>query len=299
VANYRVTAERSFRAPVLVMALEGWVDSGAGAATAISSLLGNRSTEVLVIFDNDAYLDYRARRPILHISDGMNKGLTWSQIVLRSGTDNAGHDMLFLVGPEPDARWQEFCASVVELARGYGVRLMVGLGAFPAPVPHTRPVQLVSTATTEELARQVGFFPGTLDVPSGIQGALESAFAEAGIPAVGLWARIPHYLQAMPYPAAAAALVDGLAAVAGLSLESGDLHEAAARSRAQVDRLIADADEQAKALVHQLESQVDDPVVRPERGLAPNPLPTGDEIAAELQRFLRQAGEQGAPGPGE
>ena len=125
-------------------------------------------------------------------------------------------------------RWHQFIAEVVQLTSRFEAKMVVGLGAFPAPVPHTRPVRLVGTSTEAELAGQIGYLPATIDVPSGVQGALEFAFGETNIPAVGLWARVPHYVSAMPYPAAAAALLDGLAQMAGLELDTSALHAAAA-----------------------------------------------------------------------
>src|SRR5947209_5958343 len=152
-----------------------------------------------------------------------------------------------------------------------------------AAAPHTRPVRLAATATTPELASRVGVVPGTMEVPAGIEAALEQGFAATEIPAVGLWARVPHYVSAMPYPAASAALVDGLASVAGLTLESAGLHAAADVTRSRVDELIAQSTEH-KAMVSQLENNIDAAEGTP---LDLGPLPSGDEIAAELERYLR------------
>lgn len=282
---YELTGEQPrLERPVLVVCLEGWIDAGYGAQAAVASLLGSLTTQVVATFDAEELLDSRARRPVLHLVDGVNTGLTWPEVQLRAGKDRAGSDLLLLVGPEPDLRWRAFTRSVAELARRLDVRLAVGLGAFPAPVPHTRPVRLASTATTPELAAQVGFVPGALDVPAGVQAALERGFSEAGIPATGVWARVPHYVAAMPYPAASAALVDGLAAVSGLVLDSTDLHAAAALGRQRIDELIAQSDEHT-AMVRQLEAQADAEEVPPPLDL--KDLPTGDELADELQRFLR------------
>jgi predicted ATP-grasp superfamily ATP-dependent carboligase len=155
--------------------------------------------------------------------------------------------------------------------------MAVGLGAFPAPVPHTRATRLAATASTRELADRVGFVPGRIDVPAGVQAALERAFADAGLPAVGLWARVPHYLAAMPYPAASAALLRGLTELTGLAIDVDELDRAAAETRVQVDELVTNNAEHVQ-LVHQLETQVD------------AELPSGDELAAELERFLRDEG---------
>lgn len=271
-------------APLLVVAMDGWIDAGAAGAAAAGHLLSTLPTEVAARFDGDALVDYRARRPTLRVADGLNAGLTWAEPELRVGQDRTGNWVLVLTGPEPDMRWHAFTDAVVELATRFGVRLACGLGAFPAPVPHTRPVQLASTATQRHLAEMVGFVPGTIDVPAGIGAALEAGFADADIEAVGLWARVPHYVSAMPYPAAAAALLDGLAALSGIELDVRELHAAAALASARIDELIANSDDHT-ALVRQLEAAAD--IGETGSPLDPTDLPSGDEIAAELERFLR------------
>ena len=269
--------------PVLILGMEGWIDAGAGAATATAKLLEALDTRIVGTFDTDVLLDFRARRPTMRIVDGVNTGLHWPEIHLRAATDSTGQDVLLLVGPEPDHRWKEFTATVVELVRGWNVRIAVGLGAFPAPVPHTRAVGLASTATSQELAQLVGFVPGALEVPSGIHGALERAFAHAGIPAIGLWARVPHYVTRMAYPAASAALLRGLHHVSGVEVDPGDLVRAAESVRLRVEELVA-ANPEHLALVRRLEEQYDAQV---DTGISLADLPTGDELAEELERFLR------------
>ena len=275
--------------PVLVMAMEGWIDAGLGGGAAMSALLSSMNTDVLATFDDDALIDHRARRPVMRIRNGVNTGLTWPEIILRSGTDASGRSVLTLSGPEPDLRWRQFTTEVVALSGRLGVELVVGLGAFPAPVPHTRPVRLAATATTADLAQRVGFLAATIDVPAGIHGSLERGFAEAGIPAVGIWARVPHYVAAMPYPAASAALLEQLTELAGLTVDSSALRQAATATFDQIEQLIANSEEHT-SMVRQLETQHDQ-----ESGdAAPfelGNLPSGEEIAEELQRFLR--GEQG------
>ena len=264
----------------MVMTLEGWIDAGLGAAAAVAALLGSVATELLSSFDADALLDHRARRPVMRIVDGVNSGLMWPEIQLRYG-QASGRDLLLLVGPEPDHRWRAFADAVAELAGTFDVRLLVGLGAFPAPVPHTRPSALASTATTSELARQVGFVPGALDVPAGVQAALERRFADLGLPAVGLWARVPHYAAAMPYPEASAVLLEGLAQLTGIDVDTAELRRAAATTRERLDELIANSEEHS-TLVRQLEEHADAESERPF-----GPIPSGDELAAELECFLR------------
>lgn len=283
-------------APVLVVCLEGWVDAGLGADNAISTLLAAAPTELVATFDGEELIDQRARRPVAHIAQGVNEGLTWPVIQVRLGTDRLGADVCYLVGPEPDFRWRSFVVDVVELTRALGVRMAVGLGAFPAPAPHTRPIRLAATAPADsaELVPRVGVVQGDIDVPSGVWGALELAFGDAGIPAVGLWARVPHYVAGMAFPGASAALLDGLAALTGLSIDTAELHTAADQARQQVDELIAKSGEHQQ-LVRQLERNVD---VAEGNPLEVGQIPTGDELAAELERYLREdrgdTGESGA-----
>jgi hypothetical protein len=249
------------------MCLDGWIDAGQAAATAMSSLRQGTHPELLATFDSDELIDHRARRPMLRIVNGVDAELRWPELRLEAATNGSGRNVLLLSGPEPDMRWHQFIDEVISLATRLGVEMVVGLGAFPAPVPHTRPVRLAATSTDAELAGRVGFIPATLDVPAGAQGALEYAFGAAGHPALGLWARVPHYAAALPYPAAAAALLDELAVVASVEVDTS--------------ALLSGSQEHLE-LVRQLEQQHDD-----EAGMAFGDLPSGDELAAELERFLR------------
>ncbi len=289
-ALYEIHERLDLDAPVLIMALDGWIDAGAGAARATSALDDLLDSVLLASFDTDELLDHRARRPVMELVDGVNTRLSWPTIELRAATDGAGHDVLLLVGAEPDHTWRAFAAAAVDLALDFGTRLVLGLGAYPAPVPHTRPTQLASTATTAELAQRVGnAVGGTINVPAGVQAAIERQCAEVGLPAVGLWAQVPHYAAAMPYPAAAAALIDGVAEIGGLVLDSQELHDEATSTRLRLDALVAESDEH-RELVTQLEAHVDAQA----RGEwvegdedAPLEMQSGDELAAELERFLR------------
>lgn len=269
--------------PIMVITLEGWVDAGLAASSAASTLLASMPYELLASFDGDELIDHRARRPVLRVVDGVSTDLRWPEIRLVTATNRTGRSVLMLTGPEPDMRWHRFIDEIVTLASRLEVQMMIGLGAFPAPVPHTRPVRLTATASSAELAAQVGFIPHTLDVPAGAQAALERGFADAGIPAIGLWARVPHYASAMPYPAAAAALLEQLSRVGEIETDTKALSSAAAATHTQIEQLIAGSEEHA-AMVRQLEAQLD---AEPEAGGDLGLLPSGDEIAAELERFLR------------
>jgi proteasome assembly chaperone (PAC2) family protein len=280
---YDLHERPELESPVLVVVLEGWIDAGLGAQQARACIAEQIDAVTVATFDTDALLDHRARRPTVELVDGVHAGLEWPSIELHAATDLAGTEFLFLVGAEPDHQWRAFSAAVVDLALEFGARLVTGLGAYPAPVPHTRPPGLASTATSRELADLVGHLGGSVAVPAGVQAAIEARSGEIGLPAVGLWAQVPHYVAAMPYPAAAIALLDGLQRVAGLRFEPRGLGELAAAARARIDELVAQNSEHME-MVAQLEAQAE---VAEADGNDLGPLPSGDELAAELERFLR------------
>ncbi len=269
--------------PVLVIGLEGWIDAGLGASTAMSTLLSTIPTEVLATFDTEYFIDQRARRPVVRIIDGVTTELTWPEIQLRYGRDGDGADMLFLVGPEPDFHWSDFVDVVTDSAGRFDVRLTVGLGSFPAPTPHTRPVRVIGTAPAQSahLLSVVGTMAGEIEVPAGISAALELGFAEVDMDVITIWARVPHYVASMSYPQAAAALIDGLARISGLTLDASELRASSEEVRLRVDDLITNNPDHG-SMVEQLEQAADADEEHPVEE-----LPSGDELAAELERFLR------------
>lgn len=282
-------------APVMIVALEGWIDAGAGAANAMAALLSSTGAETIAEFDADRLLDHRARRPIMHLVNGLITGLTWPGIELRAGTDSSGNDLLLLVGAEPDFEWQGFADAVVDLADDHECRMIVGLGAYPAPVAHTRPTALSVTTSSADLSATLhGYVRGTLDVPGGIHSVIDVVANEAGIPTLGLWAQVPHYVASMPYPAASVALLEGLTDVAGLHLEQGQLPSDARATRLRLDELVAE-NVQHQTMVTQLEEMMDQGLGGPDE--APtfgfDHLPSGDELAEELQEFLRDRPDEG------
>lgn len=277
--------------PVLVVGLEGWIDSGMGAANAMSALNAGTDAEVVATFDADRLLDHRARRPIMHLVNGLITGVSWPSIELSAGIDSHGRDLLLLEGAEPDFEWRAFSDTVVDLALEFGCRMVVSLGAYPAPVPHTRDVNLSVTTSSAQLSDELhGYIRGTLDIPGGIQAVIDVDCNQAGLPALGLWAQVPHYVSTMPYPAASLALLEGLSDVAGIDAHRGQLAADAAATRIRIDELVEE-NAQHQAMVSQLEEFVD-------QGLGDGPvdapsfdfdrIPSGDELAAELQEFLRQ-----------
>ncbi|HTV10712.1 MAG TPA: PAC2 family protein [Acidimicrobiales bacterium] len=279
--------------PVLVLGLEGWVDAGFAAATALNALLESVPHELVATFDADTLLDQRSRRPLLRVSNGVHGPLTWPELRLYSAVETGGRSLLVLAGPEPDFHWRAWSSEVIALALRLETEMVVGLGAFPAPVPHTRPVRLAATADNVELAGRVGFLPATIDVPAGAQAVLEVAFGDAGIPSIGVWARVPHYVAATPYPEASAALLDELAKLTDVRIGTEALHQAGRKAKEQIQGLI-EASEEHMAMVRQLEQQYDSEVgMSATAGTDWANLPTGDELAAELERFLRGEGGSG------
>lgn len=277
-------ADPELNEPVLVVCLEGWIDAGLGANTAITTMLNSIPTEILATFDTEYFIDQRARRPMARIVDGITTELTWPEIQLRYGQDGDGADILFLVGPEPDFHWSDFVDVVTDSAGRFDVRLVVGLGAFPAPTPHTRPVRIIGTApeSSAHLLPLIGTVTGELEVPAGISAALELGFAEVDMDIVTLWARVPHYVASMSYPQAAAALIDGLARIAGLTLDASQLRTSAEEARQRVDNLIVNNPDHT-SMVEELEEAADET----EGTSLGEELPSGEELAAELERFLR------------
>jgi proteasome assembly chaperone (PAC2) family protein len=282
---YELYEDVTLMEPVLIVGLEGWIDAGLGASAAIQALLESSPTELLAGFDDDRLLDQRARRPAARIADGVTTSMSWPAVELRTGVDLEGRDVLYLVGPEPDMHWNSFVDAVVELAQRLDVRLVVGLGAFPAPAPHTRPIRLTATVpeSSARLLEHFGLVVGEFEVPAGISTALELGFGERGIDMITLWARVPHYVASMPFPQASEALIEGLCRVAELSFDVTQLATEADGTLAQIDDLVASNPEHV-AMVRSLESAVD---AAEGNTLGIDELPTGDELAAELERFLR------------
>jgi predicted ATP-grasp superfamily ATP-dependent carboligase len=209
--------------------------------------------------------------------------LEWPEIELLTATVEGPHDAALLVGPEPDARWEAFAEAVVDACRRLAIETVITLGAYPAAVPHTRPAGIMraGNALAGDIvpeAQPIVSYSG----PVGVGAALQVMFQEAGIPAAGLWAEVPHYLAASPYPVGALELVRVVSATLQTSVETTELEAAAKAHRQQVDEAIADHAE-ARDMVLALEQHVD-------AGRTMEDLPTGDDLAAEIERFLRSQG---------
>jgi proteasome assembly chaperone (PAC2) family protein len=277
---YRLHESPDLTDPVLVVGLDGWIDAGYAATNAVGTMLEGAGYVTVATFDADLLLDHRSRRPTMHIDDGVNTGLTWPTIELRAAVDIEGAEALFLVGAEPDHLWRAFSAAVIDLAHEFGTTEVVSLGAYPAAVPHTRPVRVIGTAVDAERAHRVGTVAGRIDVPAGVHAAIEAAADESGLPSLSLWAQVPHYSAAMPYQEASLALIEALGTHALLNFPKGTLADDARNARARLDELVGNNAEH-QAMVAQLEHQYET-----SEGIR-GPLPTGDDLAAELEQFLR------------
>jgi predicted ATP-grasp superfamily ATP-dependent carboligase len=282
--------------PVLVAALDGWTDAGGAGTTAGELLLDQFEVAEVGAFDPDALYDYRDRRPTVAIDRGLLGAPRWPELTVDLVVPPSGPRLVVLAGAEPDLRWRTVSQDVIELAEALGVRRYVGLGSVPGPIPHTRPVQLISTSSDPGLLNRFGRPHEQVVVPASCQVALEAQLRSAGITTLGLWARLPHYV-ATDYPAAAKALLERFSAYAGTPVDVSGLDEAIEEQRVQLDEAAA-ASEEITEHVRGLESMYDavleaerqerfEGVSDPLQGLSPEQVPSGDEIAAELERFLR------------
>jgi hypothetical protein len=276
VSLYTLAGDHDLIDPILLAAFDGWVDAGSAATTALAILADDG--DLVATFDADRLFDYRARRPPLEIVDGRLTTLTWPELVLRR-TRLDDRDLLVLVGPEPDYRWRALTGDIVELAGRLGVVQWVSLGAIPAAVPHTRPVPIIGTEASPGLLRGdvIAGPEGTLRVPSALVSALEIEVAAAGIPALGYFAQVPHYVSG-PYATAALELLRALATHLGAEIPA---HELADESRELRDRLdtAAGLDETTRSYVERLEAMYDE-----------QRLPSGDDLISDIERFLRDQG---------
>lgn len=273
--------------PVLVAALDGWVDAAGAATGAAEHLAGDG--RLVARFVGDELFDYRSRRPVLDVVDGTLSRLSWPQLTLRHRRCD-GRDLLVLSGAEPDMRWEGLAADVVGLARSLGVTEWVSLGAVPAAVPHTRPVPVMCTASEDGLLRngEIRGPAGILRVPAAALSVLEIAASDAGLPAVGFFAQVPPYAGS-GYAAASVRLLEYLGRHLSVAFPLDALRELADTERIRFDAAVA-SDSETRDVVQQLESAAPDEWAQS--------LPTGEELASELERWLREHAGDDTEGTG-
>src|SRR3954471_23563867 len=276
--------------PVLVQALTGFVDAGSAIQLFRENLLDNLETRGVATFDLDQLLDYRSRRPPMIFMEDHWESYEAPSLALHLVRDQLGSEFLLLAGPEPDLQWERFIAAITGLLERFGVRLTVGLNAIPMAVPHTRPVSVTAHATDQRLLGDRESWLQRVQVPASVGNLLEFRLGEAGHDAMGYAAHVPHYLAQTTYPAAAQLLIDSVSSSTGLALPTGELRKASELVRADIDKQIAE-DEQAARLVSSLEAQYDAFLRGRENNLlaeSDTPLPTAEELGAELERFLAE-----------
>jgi hypothetical protein len=283
--------------PVLVQALDGFVDAGAAKRLAREHLL-RRGSRVVARFDVDQLHDYRARRPLMVFAEDHWESYADPELAVHLVEDDAGTPFLVLAGPEPDVQWERFVAAMQLVIEQLGVGLTVGLNAIPMAVPHTRPVGVIAHGTSPEHSDGHERWVGTVQVPGTAGHLLEYRLGEAGRDAAGFAVAVPHYLADTEYPAAAVVLLESVASVSGLTLGTEELVATALSTRTALDTQIAESPEVA-AVVQALEQQYDAFQAGRERSLLGQDaadLPTADELGAELERFLAEQGRENPPG---
>jgi len=280
------------RAPALICAFTGWNDAGDAASAALSMIGASLGATRFARVDAEDFFDFQAQRPTVEITESRTRAIVWPEIeIFEARVPRAHRDLVLLQGPEPSFRWRSFCASVVELAEALGTQMVVTLGALLADVPHSRPVPITGLSSDDALVQRLGLPGSSYEGPTGIVGVLHAACQEAGMPTASLWASVPHYVAAAPNPKAALALVRKLESLVGVTVDASELESAAGDYERQVS-LAVQSDPDVQAFVERLEAAAEEE----EPTLRPQDLPSGDVLAREFQRFLRQRGP-GEAGP--
>jgi predicted ATP-grasp superfamily ATP-dependent carboligase len=264
------------RSPRLVAAFRGWNDAGASASLAAGYLRAATNAERFAVIDSEPFVDYQQTRPHVQLADGYVRNVEWPVTELFADEDS---DLVLVLGSEPNFRWRAYTDAVCSIASSLHVELVVTLGALLADTPHTRPIPVSSTGSDEELIGQLGLTRSNYEGPTGIVGVLHDACDRTGIRSASLWAATPHYISATPNPSAAVALLERLTDLVSTPGPNDDLRRAASEYQVRVAAAIAE-DEDVQAYVAQLEEQADE-----------EDAPSGDELARQFERYLREQGE--------
>jgi predicted ATP-grasp superfamily ATP-dependent carboligase len=274
------------RAPAMVCAFKGWNDAGDAASAALNFVGSALGATRFARIDPEEFYDFQATRPLVRLSDGQTREIVWPGVdIYQARIPRAPRDLILLAGPEPSMRWRGFSALIVDLAEALGVQLVVTLGALLADVPHTLPVVVSGLASDPSLVERVGMIGSNYEGPTGIVGVLHAACSDAAIPSASLWASVPHYVAATPNPKAALALVRRLEGLVGVSVDADQLERDSADYERQVG-LAVQSDPDVQAFVERLEKSVES------QPTDTRDIPSGDLLAREFQRFLRQRGAQ-------
>jgi proteasome assembly chaperone (PAC2) family protein len=276
------------RAPAMVCAFQGWNDAGDAASSAVSFLASTLNARRFARIDSEDFFDFQANRPTIRFDESGKREISWPSVeILEAAAPRAPRDLVLVQGIEPSLRWRSFTAHLVDLAEALGVQVVISLGALLGDVPHTRPVAMSGHASDAALLERLAIQPSAYEGPTGIVGVLHTACADAGIPSASLWAAVPHYVAAATNPKAALALLRKMEVLVGVSVDVSELESAAADYERQVG-LAVQSDPDIQAFVERLEQAADS-----EGQTSPEDVPSGDMIAREFQRFLRQRGPEG------
>ena len=288
----------SLERPVLIGAFRGWNDGGQAATLAAGYLARLWGAKKFADIDPELFVDFQATRPMVSLAEGRTRKIEWPENTFyRARIPGADRDAILLVGVEPNYRWRTFSEIVTDLARDLGVELAVTLGALVADVPHTRPSPVTGAATDPQLVDELGLQLSRYEGPTGIVGVLLDSCRRVGIPSVSLWAAVPHYVQLAPSPPAAKALCERLAGVLATDIDVTELTEASDEYVEQVSQAVA-TDTETAGYVEELERRTDSLDWLEES----DDLVSGDALAAEITRFLREreadgdVPESGGPG---
>ena len=279
----RISHRPELNRPVLVAAFRGWNDGGQGATLACGYLGRVWDAERFADLDPEGFVDFQATRPQVSLDEGLTRHIEWPENAFyHASIPGLDRDAILMLGVEPNFRWRTFCDLSVGLARDLGVELVVTLGALLADVPHTRPAPVTGSASDPELVRRLGLQQSRYEGPTGIVGVLHDACREAGLDSASLWAAVPHYVSLAPSPRAARAIVDRLGTLLGTEIDTAELVEAEESYATQVSEAVA-SDAETAAYVEELERRADTI-----EEISEENIPSGDTLAAELTRFLRQ-----------
>jgi proteasome assembly chaperone (PAC2) family protein len=282
-------ARPALRNPVLVAAFHGWNDGGSAATLAASFLRNATDARRFAVIEPEEYVDFQQIRPRVSLVDGLTREIDWPDTEFFHGQlPGLERDVVIAIGVEPNLRWRHFTAEIAELCSTLGVELAASLGGLLADTPHTRPVPVTGAAHDAELAERLGLRRSRYEGPTGIVGVLHDALGRVGVPSVSLWAAVPHYISANANPGAALALVRHLERLLDVRFDATELESASEVFDRQIAEVV-DSDEETAAYVRELESREWDELDETDDG----PVPTGDELAEELQRFLRDRRERG------
>ncbi len=275
------------RAPAMVCAFQGWNDAGDAASSAVSFLAASLDAKRFARIDSEDFYDFQANRPTIKLDGRERREITWPSVeIFEASAPRAPRDLVLVQGVEPSMRWRSFSAHLVDLAEALGVQVVVSLGALLGDVPHTRPVAMTGHASDPALLDRLGISSSVYEGPTGIVGVLHAACADAGLPAASLWAAVPHYVAAATNPKAALALLRRMEVLVGVSVDVSELESAAGDYERQVG-LAVQSDPDIQAFVERLEQAAESD----EQESAAD-VPSGDAIAREFQRFLRQRGPE-------